>query len=109
MGEAKTLLWTPGPWRFIGGGRYGFIAAGPDNGSLADVLANSHLGRALPLKANGYLIASAPALYGALDRVVESFHSYLQSDYETPSNPNPGDKDPAIILARAALLKAREG
>lgn len=63
MGEAK---FTPGPWR-VRFGNIGHVAA--ENGAL--VAKCQRLTGLCNLQANAHLIAAAPELYEALERVIK--------------------------------------
>lgn len=101
MTETK---WTPGPWRHRVGGNLGNAIEAYtgewEYGEKWEIVAtfqcaptrSKHPDDMVNAKANGDLIASAPELYEALERMVEFFQGYQGMELTT---------------ARAALAKAR--
>ncbi len=103
MSEPK---WTPGPWEFyemrpLSDGHYKWAEIGPHpNDPVAEIDADNGPN----WKADGALMAAAPELYRALERLAERCDELLlvavdQTNHVLIS--------PELIDARAALAKAR--
>jgi hypothetical protein len=87
MSEVKH---TPGPWTFDGPPDSIIVWCGPDE-RVAFILTSDG-----PAEANARLIAAAPELYAALERLERTVR-ILPSDMDEPDSP--------LAQARAALAK----
>ena len=83
---------TPGPWQINGSHIY---TADPERALLAQVFNPGERVSDYPLVENARLIAAAPELYEALERIVENNNTISVIQYD--------DR----LRARAALAKAR--
>lgn len=57
----------------------------------------------------GLLLAAAPELLKALERIIESYESHMHSEYDYPNDPwtPKRDGDETYMQARAAIAKAK--
>ena len=91
----KELKATPGPWRRASG--IGYCAIRRDEGVIADM----RFVDGLYNPSDACLIAAAPELYEAAQRLLEGYGS---TDYLSSKERN---SDPDVAFAIAALAKAR--
>lgn len=103
MSESKH---TPGPWEIVrtepsshGVGRFKIISG---QWSVAETFCGIN-----EEEANARLIAAAPDLLEACEASLNALVGIIESDYQTRSNPRPADNDPAVVLLRAAIAKAK--
>jgi len=96
-----TMPWTEGPWRTHKEGKF-TIVTGPDGRNVADLdIDKSNK----TVAANAKLIAAAPDLYLALERLLKQGEAFLHqgADHDGLQNAD------ALAVARVALREAVRG
>lgn len=96
---------TPGPWELDG------VEVYPVNGHRAcDAICELSAGQSDDLfEANARLIAAAPELLEALERLLEAYSSQMRSDYDYPGDPwtAEGRHDDDALQAICTIAKAK--
>ena len=96
--------WTPGPWRQVWStnGHFMIGIAGQDGVGVTDSRFNLWSGDDAEAKANAHLIAAAPDLAEALEKLLADYVALVGAARVIAP-----DEIDVVIAARAALAKAR--
>lgn len=104
--STRETKWADGPWRLEGSWKPdavslgGWLSMGPSGPPLFEL--NPITGTPAEISANAQLIAAAPELYEALERLVSHWEARAENDPDTF-----GLNEDGLPQARLAMRKAR--